>query len=132
MSSNSAPGYINHPNHRVRIVPAKLHVEVAFAGTVIATSDRALLVDESRHDPVYYIPRSDVLMSALTPTDHSTYCPFKGHARYWTLQVGDRIEENSVWAYDAPYDEALPLQGCVAFYSDRVQVHTSPAASEPE
>lgn len=130
MTSNSAPGYLKHPDHRVRIVPATVHVEVACNGKVIAASDRALLVDESRHDPVYYLPRSDVEMSALTPTEHSTYCPFKGHARYWTLQVGDRVEENSVWAYDAPYDEALPLQDCVAFYSDRVELRTSPLANE--
>jgi uncharacterized protein (DUF427 family) len=31
-----------------------------------------------------------------------------------------RVEENAVWAYDEPYDEALPLRGHVAFYSERV------------
>ena len=95
-------------------------MQVEFAGTVIADTRRALRVDESRHDIVYYVPRKDVRMDLLTATDHTSYCPFKGTARYWSIGVGARRAENAVWAYDEPYDEALPLRGYVAFYTDRV------------
>jgi Uncharacterized protein conserved in bacteria len=37
-------------------------------------------------------------------TDHHTYCPFKEEASYFTLTVGSRREENSVWTYEKPYD----------------------------
>ena len=120
MTTNPAPGFLKHPGHRVVITSANVKVTVEIQGTQIAASSNALLVDESRHDPVYYIPRGDVQMDHLTATDHSSYCPFKGHARYWTIKVGDRTEENAVWAYDEPYDEALPLKGHVAFYPDRI------------
>jgi uncharacterized protein (DUF427 family) len=127
MAPNSAPGFRKHPNHRVDIVRATQRVEVEIDDVVIAASDKALLVSESRHDPVYYLPRTDVQMELLTATDHTSYCPFKGTARYWTIRVGERVEENAVWAYDEPYDEALPLRGYVAFYSDRVdRVTTRP------
>ena len=93
---------------------------MVFAGTTIASSRAALKVDESRHDIVYYVPRRDVRMDLLTATEHTSYCPFKGTARYWSIGVGERRAENAVWAYDAPYDEAAQLRDHVAFYPDRV------------
>ena len=56
-------------------------------------------------------------MDLLTATDHTSYCPFKGTARYWSIGAGARRAENAVWAYDEPYDEALPLRGHAEFYS---------------
>lgn len=120
IGANPAPGYRQHPNHRVDIQPSTAKVQVELAGTVIADTRSALRVDESRHDIVYYVPRKDVRMDLLTATDHTSYCPFKGTARYWSIGVGPRRAENAVWAYDEPYDEALPLRGHVAFYPDRV------------
>lgn len=118
--TNAAPGYKRHPTHRVDIEPSTVHVQVQFNGATIADTRSALLVLESRHDPVYYVPRRDVVMAHLAATNHTSYCPFKGHARYWSINVGERSAENAVWAYDEPYDEALPLRGYVAFYPDRV------------
>ena len=120
MSANTAPGYLRHPTHRVDIEPSTVHVQVVFNGTTVADTRSALLVLESRHDPVYYVPRRDVAMANLIATDHTSYCPFKGHARYWSIKVGQRVAENAVWAYDTPYDEARQLNGYVAFYPDRV------------
>ncbi len=117
---NPAPGYAKRPDHRVDIAPSNRAVRVEFAGLTIASSRTTLLVDEAHHDLVHYLPRSDVRMDLLTPTEHTSYCPFKGTARYWTIAVGARQAENAVWAYDEPYDEALPLGGHVAFYPDRV------------
>ena len=99
---------------------SRASVTVEFGGIVIAKTQAALLVDESRHDLVYYVPRRDVRMDLLTATEHTSYCPFKGTARYWTIGVGEHQAENAVWAYDEPYDEALPLRGHAAFYTDRV------------
>ena len=115
-----APGYVQQPNHRVDIQSSPANVQVEFAGIIIANTRNALRVDESRHDIVYYVPHKDVRMDLLTDTDHESYCPFKGTARYWSIGVGTRRAENAVWAYDEPYDEALPLRGHVAFYTNRV------------
>jgi len=119
-TANPAPGFVQHPQHRVDIHTSDASVQVAFAGTEIANTRRALRVDESRHDIVYYVPRADVRMDLLNSTQHTSYCPFKGTARYWSISVGGRTAENAVWAYDEPFDEALPLRGHVAFYTERV------------
>ncbi len=128
--ANPAPGYAQHPRHRVDIQPSTTHVRIEFAGTAVANTRGALRVDESRHDIVFYVPRKDVRMDLLTATDHTSYCPFKGTARYWSIDVGERRAENAVWAYDEPYAEALPLSGYVAFYADRVdRIDLDPAVS---
>jgi uncharacterized protein (DUF427 family) len=118
--NNPAPGFQRHPGHRVAIAPSRSRVRVEFNGAEIAASDATLLVDESRHEPVHYVPIDAVRMEYLQPTTHTSYCPFKGHARYWTIAVDGRSAVNAVWAYDEPYDEALPLRGHAAFYPDRV------------
>ena len=51
--------------------------------------DFAKLLHEQNHLPVYYFPESEVRMDLLEPTDHSTRCPFKGEASYWSVRVGD-------------------------------------------
>jgi uncharacterized protein (DUF427 family) len=59
-------------------------------------------------------------MELLSPTDHHTFCPYKGEASYWTIAVGGRTSENAVWGYPDPYDEVPQLKDLVAFYWDRV------------
>lgn len=54
-------------------------------------------------------------MDLLEPSSHSTRCPFKGDASYWTLRVGDKVAENAAWAYPDPIEGAPPLAGYVAF-----------------
>lgn len=117
---NPAPGFVKYPDHRVAIRPFEGRVRAVFNGEVVAESTHALLVEEDRHAPVYYFPREDARIARMEPTDHSTYCPFKGHASYWTLCVGDRSAENAVWSYETPYDECEPLARHVAFYADRL------------
>jgi uncharacterized protein (DUF427 family) len=59
-------------------------------------------------------------MDLLEPTDHSTRCPYKGEASYWSVRVGDHVAENAVWGYPEPIDDAPPLAGYVAFYWNKL------------
>ena len=95
-------------------------VRVRFGGQVVADSERTVRLLEGQLPPAYYFPRDDVRMDLFARTAHSTYCPFKGNASYWTLRVGDRVAEDVLWSYEQPYEEALPLADLVAFYTDRV------------
>lgn len=113
------------PDYAVAISPASRKVTVKSHGRTIAESTRALLVEETRHADVYYLPREDVDFSLLTRTDHSTYCPFKGYASYWTLQVDGAEEANVVWSYEDPYPEVTGLKDYVSFYTNRVDVSTT-------
>ena len=35
------------------------------------------------------------------------------------MRVGDRIDENSVWSYEDPFDEGDAYAGYLAFYWDK-------------
>lgn len=114
--------YHRFPDYRVDLEPNSGRVRVRLAGVTIAESERALRVLESKHAPVVYLPLEDVRGEYLERTDHETFCPFKGEASYWSIRVGDRLEENAVWTYAEPFDEVAGLKGYVAFYADRPEL----------
>lgn len=119
-TSNSGPGYKDNPDHKVDLSPLDGTVTVTALGTIVAQSDNAILVEESRYEPVVYVPHRDVNSAYLVENDHSTYCPFKGDARYWNIKVGNDFIGSAVWGYDTPYDEVAELAGHVAFYASKV------------
>ncbi len=110
------------PDYAVDISPTNQHVRVLAGGITLASTSSALLVSETRHRDVFYLPRADVDLSLFTPTELSTYCPFKGHANYWTLNVEGHEIENVVWSYEAPYPEVSALRDFLSFYTDKVDV----------
>lgn len=127
--ANPAPGYQKYPEHRISTEPAGVRVRVTFKGEVIADTRDAVAMHESTGagkktvaPTVYYIPRRDVRMDRLARTDHSTYCPFKGHASYYSIQDGP---ENAAWSYEKPYDEAAAIRELLAFYPDKVEISAS-------
>ena len=125
--SEPTPGFEKHPNYEVSIEPTSDELRVLAAGRVLAETNKALRVTESRHRPVWYLPMTDLDQSRLTATDHSTYCPFKGHASYWSVDDGVGELENVVWGYEDPYSECEPLKGYVSFYTDRVVLEVNGA-----
>jgi len=123
-TGNPAPGYKKYPNHRITAKPAAARVQVTFNGEVIADSREAIELHEPHvghvvSPVVYYIPRKDVKMDRLERTSHTTHCPFKGDASYFSLKNGP---ENAVWSYERPYDELLAIKDGLAFYPDKLSI----------
>ena len=113
-------GFKTNPDYKITFEPSPRRVRVQLNGEWIADSTKAHLLFETRHLPVYYFPRSDVRLDLLTPTEHHSFCPYKGTASYWTIRVGDKTAENAVWGYPEPYDEVALIQDFLALYWDRV------------
>ena len=113
--------YHKYPDYRVDLEPDTRRVRVTLHGETLADSTRTLTVRETKHAPVVYFPREDMRFELLERTDHQTFCPFKGDASYWTARVGDRVDENLVWSYESPFDEAAGLKDYVSFYPERVE-----------
>ncbi len=111
---------IDGPEHRIFVQRSPKRVRVEIGGEIVADTTRALRLHETGHLPVYYMPLDDVRRDLLEPTDLATTCPFKGEASYWSVVVGDRIEENVAWTYADPLDGVDVIAGHVAFYLDRV------------
>lgn len=110
------------PDYEVAIEPLAGHVTVRCHDTIIAESNAAFLVKETRHEDVIYLPRAAMRSEYFKATEHSTYCPFKGHASYWQLNLNDITEDNIVWSYERPFDEVAELKDYVSFYTDRTEI----------
>ena len=104
----------------VRLERNHRRLRVFVDGVVIADTIRSLYLFEIDHLPVYYFPKEDVHFDLLEHTDHTSHCPRKGDAEYWSIVVGDRRIDNAVWSYPVPLDGTPDLSGYVAFYWDKV------------
>ena len=109
-----------HPARRIDLEACALRVRVEFGGEVIADSVRTLLLREESYSPVHYFPRDDVRMDVLTRSEHSTRCPYKGAASYWTVDAGGRAAQDAVWSYEHPIPEMAGIAGYLAFYRGRM------------
>lgn len=119
--SSAGPATVNYqvdgPKHRLFLDPFPRRIRAFLGGELVLDSIRAMLLHESNLMVVLYVPRDDVL-AKLTPTEHTTHCPFKGDASYWDVEAGGQRANNAVWGYLEPQPEASWLDGYVAFYWD--------------
>jgi uncharacterized protein (DUF427 family) len=114
--STDPNGWILNPDYDVWFDPLPARVRVAFGGETIAESSNAMVMYELGHAPMYYLPRADVNTDYLESTDRDTYCPYKGHASYWTVRVGSVVAENAIWTYATPHSELSQLEHMLGFF----------------
>ncbi len=100
-------------------------------GAVIATSENALKLTEyykgDIRPPVYYIPRADIDFSKLVKNEsHSTHCPIKGDASYYSLQTEDGLIENIAWRYEDTLDHVAEIKYHLAFDGRLVRITQNP------
>jgi uncharacterized protein (DUF427 family) len=106
----------NYPRPpRVELAHARLRV--VFGGETIADSYGAWRVLETSHPPVYYIPPQDIRPGVLEPSERSSFCEWKGVARYYAVVVGDRRADDAAWGYSDPTQSFAPIKEHVAFYA---------------
>jgi uncharacterized protein (DUF427 family) len=110
------------PDHPITVTAKTARMQVTYNGHVIVDSRRALELKEASYKPVLYFPREDADMAYFTRTEHSTYCPYKGQASYFTLLMDGRFAENSVWTYETPYPAMAEIKDLVAFYPNQVEI----------
>ena len=114
------PMKIPGPDHPISIAANPSRVVVKVGGKIIADTHDALTLREASYPAVQYIPRRDVDMAALKRSEHSTYCPYKGDASYYSIPAGGDRSLNAVWTYENPFEAMAQIKEYVAFYSDRV------------
>lgn len=115
------------PYHRVDVLPSSRHVRILAGGTVLADSRRTLALFETGLPPRWYVPREDVRMDLLEPSDLRTQCPYKGEASYLSAPS----ERDIAWTYEHPRDEVAPIAGLVAFWNERADVELDGEIQEP-
>lgn len=122
------PMKIPGPDHPIEVRPNPSRVVVTVGDKVIADSRETLTLREAAYPPVHYIPRRDVDMAALSRSEHTSYCPYKGDASYFSIPAGGDRSINAVWTYETPFAAMTQIEAYLAFYPDRVD-EISEAAS---
>jgi len=100
-----------------RLEDCSKHIQVMLNGVSIADTRRAKRVLETSHPPVYYIPPEDVQMDTLIPRYNSSFCEWKGEARYYGVMVGERVVDIAGWYYARPFAGFEPIRMYIAFYA---------------
>ena len=108
------------PDHPITVTPTEGHVVVTLNGHRIADTHRALTLQEASYPAVQYIPLADVDPDLLASSDHTTWCPYKGEASYYSLPIGGDRSVNAIWSYRQPHEAVASIKDHVAFYPDRI------------
>jgi uncharacterized protein (DUF427 family) len=111
------------PHTRVDILPSSRHIEVVIDGVKVADSKSGHFLYETGLPTRYYLPKTDVRMDLLEPTDLHTECPYKGVASYYDVVVDGNRHNNVVWWYPFPTEESSRIAGRVAFYNEKLDIY---------
>jgi uncharacterized protein (DUF427 family) len=115
-------GHPRDPHKRVEALPSSRHVEVTIGDVTLASSDRPVLLFETDLPTRFYLPREDVRLDLLEPTDNTSVCPYKGRTDgYWTWPGPPPIR-NVAWSYSSPAPAVGAVAGRVAFYNELVDL----------
>ena len=106
--------------HAIVIEQNPNRVRVTFKGQWIADTRKGLILREGKLPRVRYFPREDVDMTLLERTNHSSHCPFKGDAAYYTINVQGNRVENAAWTYESPIPAVAAIKDHLAFYEEKL------------
>lgn len=104
-----------------RIDPVENKVVIKCGPGIIADTTNSIRILETAGPPVYYIPKKDIDMSLLCEGEGSSLCEWKGPARYWTVQIGDKVLKNVGWGYPEPFPGYEQIKEFISFYPSRLE-----------
>jgi uncharacterized protein (DUF427 family) len=85
-------------------------MRATWRGHVLAESDATIVVEGN-----HYFPRESVVAEHVTDSDTTTICPWKGRARYLTIEVEGMSNPDAAWYYPDPFVWISKIRGRVAF-----------------
>jgi len=115
--------YARDPYKRVDVLQSSRHIKVVVDGVAVADSKRPWLLFDTGLPTRYYLPKPDVRMDLLEPSDTVTRCPYKGEANFYSIRTGDELYRDLAWTYRYPMLECLKIQGFLGFLSEKVDIY---------
>ena len=107
------------PLLRVDALRSSRHVQVEIAGVTVAETSRPVLVFETGLVTRYYIHPEDVRQDLLRPSPTYTFCPYKGRARYFDMEIQGTLLGDVAWQYARPLPSIEAVAGHLAFWNER-------------
>ncbi|MBV8789678.1 MAG: DUF427 domain-containing protein [Mycobacterium sp.] len=114
--------YPPNPYHRIDCRPTKRRLRVAINGATLVDTEDTMILFETALEPRLYVDPSHVRTDLLQPSQTSSYCNYKGFAKYWSFGLDDLVLPDVAWCYPDPPPESLPIKGFLSFDDARVDV----------
>ena len=108
------------PFKRIDSMKSSRHVRVVVGGETVAESDEPVVLYEPGHPIRYYLPKAEVRMDLLRPSDRRSRCAYKGEALYYSVQTPDKLTQDIAWYYPYPTPETSKIAGMLCFFNERV------------
>ncbi|MER8978073.1 DUF427 domain-containing protein [Mesorhizobium sp. M0870] len=123
-----ASGAISTPHAgQLAIEPFAGTVTVRFSDAIVAATERAKVLQEEGHEPVFYIPFEDIYFDLFEKTNTTSRSPLKGTASYWRVHAVGSSADDVMWAYETPETAARPIARHGAFDPEKVRIDAEPA-----
>lgn len=82
---------------------------------VLAKSDKALVLHETRRPSTVYFPMTDIRVIHTRCAAKRSFCPIKGTATWFDLRIGESEIRQAAWCYETPQPEIARVQHLLAF-----------------
>ncbi len=119
-----------HPFHRVDVLHSSRHIRVTVRGETVAETTRPRLLFETLLPTRYYMPKLDVRMEMLRPSETVTRCPYKGKATYFDVVVGGEVLKDLAWIYESPIPECPRIENLVCFFNEKADIYVDGELSD--
>jgi uncharacterized protein (DUF427 family) len=80
-------------------------------GAVLAESERYEIVEGN-----VYFPPETIVAEHFADSDHTSWCPWKGEARYYHVRVNGEENRDAAWYYPETKTAADNIRGHIAFW----------------
>ena len=87
-------------------------MQAIWNGTVIAESEDLIMVEGN-----YYFPPDSIRWEYFAKTDLTTFCGWKGMAKYYSVTIGGKTNKDCAWYYEDPNEAAERIKGRIAFWN---------------
>jgi len=99
--------------------PHKGEVAIKIDDTLIVESKSVIRVLETSHPPTYYIPKYDIDLNFLKENKSTTFCEWKGTAKYLDLHFNEVNISKLAWHYPNPKKNFLIIKNHISFYAHK-------------
>jgi uncharacterized protein (DUF427 family) len=115
-------GHAHDPFKRIEVWNSHRHLRVSVGGVMLGDSRRPRMLLETNLPTRWYLPREDVSLDVLAPSDHRSTCAYKGHASYYSVADGSEAGRDIGWTYESPLHAAEPVRDMICFWAERTDV----------
>ena len=117
-----------------KVVEDTRHIVIKAGEQIIADTKNAWRVLETASAPSFYLPPEDVNEALLKRASGTSFCEWKGQARYWDLILHETSGyiQRPVWSYHNPSPRFSPIDGYYSFYPALVECYVDGERVTPQ